>query len=159
MAPLIALIATFATLFAINKFAFGGRLSLSQVGRFAMAVMLTVTGIAHFTSTELMVDMMPDAIPLKREMVHFTGVCELAAVLGLIWNKTSRLASILLIVFFLLVLPANIAGSLKQVPLGGMDNGAYYLLFRIPLQFLFIFWVWYFGLKLNSSAPPERERS
>lgn len=159
MAPLIVLITTFVTLFLLNRFALGGRLTLSLRGRASMAAMLVLTGIAHFTSTDLMVEIMPDAIPLKREMVYFTGLCELAAAVGLIWNKTSRLASILLIVFFLLVLPANIAGSLKEVPLGGMENGALYLLFRIPLQILFIVWVWYFGLKLNSAAPPVRELS
>ena len=109
--------------------------------------MLLVTGIAHFTSTDVMVEMMPDAVPLKREMVYFTGVCELAAAVGLLWDKTSRLASIMLIVFFIAVLPANIAGSLKQVNLGGMEYGAIYLLFRIPFQIFLIWWVYYFGLR------------
>lgn len=147
MTPLIILIASFAILFAINKFLLASRLTISQVGRFAMASMLLATGIAHFTSTEPMIEMMPDAIPLKRELVYFTGICELAAVGGLIWNRTSRLASILLIVFFFAILPANIAGSLKHVNFGGMEYGAAYLIFRIPLQILFIWWVWFFGVR------------
>ncbi len=157
MAPLIVLIVTFAVLFAINRLVLGNRLSLSQIGRFAMAAMLFVTGIAHFTSTELMIEMMPDELPLKRELVYFTGVCELAAVVGLIWSKTSRLASILLIMFFVAILPANIAGSLKQVSFGGMENGAIYLLFRVPLQILFIWWVWYFGIRRNGPEPHVEE--
>jgi uncharacterized membrane protein len=48
-----------------------------------------------------------------------------------------------LIVFFILVLPANIAGSLKAVDFGGMNYGPLYLLFRIPLQVFFIWWVWW----------------
>lgn len=152
MAPLIALIATFIFLFAANRFLFGRKLSMSLIGRISMAVMLLVTGIAHFTHTELMVDAMPDALPVKRELVYFTGVCELAAVIGLIWNKTSRLASVLLIIFFIAVLPANIVGSLKQVNLGGMENGAVYLWFRIPLQIFFIWWVWYFGIRAGSKT-------
>lgn len=147
MAPLIFLLATFAILFLVNRFLLGRRLSLSFIGRASMAVMLIVTGVSHFTSTQQMVDTMPDFIPAKRELVYFTGVCELAAVVGLLWNKTARLASILLIVFFVLVLPANIAGSLKSVQFGGMEYGPLYLLFRIPLQIFFIWWVWYFGLK------------
>jgi|CXWL01.1.fsa_nt_gi uncharacterized membrane protein len=153
MAPLIVLIVTFTVLFATNRLVLGSRLTMSQVGRFAMAAMLFVTGIAHFTSTDPMIEMMPDAVPFKRELIYFTGICELAAVVGLIWSKTSRLASILLIVFFIAILPANIAGSLKQVNFGGMESGAIYLLFRVPLQILFIWWAWYFGLRLNSSAP------
>ena len=147
MAPLIFLLATFAILNLVNRFLLSGRLSTSFIGRASMAVMLIVTGVSHFTSTQQMVDMMPDFMPAKRELVYFTGVCELLAVVGLLWNKTSRLASILLIIFFALVLPANIAGSLKSVQFGGMEYGPWYLLFRVPLQVFFIWWVWYFGLK------------
>lgn len=147
MAPLIFLLGTFAALYLINRFLLGGRLSLSFMGRASMAVMLIVTGIAHFTNTQQMIDIMPDFIPAKREMIYLTGVCELLAVVGLLWDKTARLASILLIIFFVLVLPANIAGSLKSVQFAGMEYGPLYLLFRIPLQIFFIWWVWYFGIR------------
>src|SRR5688572_11896745 len=101
--------------------------------------------------------MMPDFMPAKRELVYFTGVCELAAVVGLLWEKTARLASILLIVFFVLVLPANIAGSLKSVSFGGMEYGPSYLLFRMPLQIFFIWWVWHFGVRRNSERLTQAE--
>ena len=147
MAPLIFLLATFGVLYLANRFVLGGRMSLSFIGRASMAVMLTVTGISHFTNTQPMVDMMPEFMPAKRELIYFTGVCELAAVIGLLWNRTSRLASVLLVIFFVLVLPANIAGSLKSVKFGGMEYGPLYLLFRIPLQLFFIWWVWFFGIR------------
>jgi len=147
MAPLIILLVTFGLLHLIDRFALGGRLGLPFVGRAAMAIMLIAAGVSHFTNTEQMVAMMPDFIPAKRELVYFTGVCELLAVPGLLWSKTARLASILLLIFFVLILPANIAGSLKQVQFGGMEYGPWYLLFRIPLQILFIWWVWFFGLR------------
>lgn len=147
MAPLIVLIATFLSMLIVDKFLLGNRLNLSSIGRMAMAAMLLLTGASHFTSTDKMVAMIPDLFPLKREMVYFTGICELAAVIGLLWNKTARLASILLIVLFVIVLPANIVGSLKQLNLGGMEYGPDYLLFRIPLQILFIWWAWYFGVR------------
>ena len=150
MAPLIFLFGTFAILFLVNRFLLGSRLTLSFIGRASMAMMLLVTGIAHFTNTDQMVEIMPDFIPAKRELVYLTGVVELLAVVGLLWNRTARLASILLIIFFVLILPANIAGSLKAVPFGGMEYGAWYLLFRVPLQILFIWWVWYFGVKKES---------
>ena len=151
MAPLIVLLAVFAILYAVNRYALRGRLCLSLIGRIAMSAMLLVTGIAHFTSTDLMVEMMPDIVPLKREMVYFTGVCELAAAVGLLWDRTAKLASIMLIIFFIAVLPANIAGSFKEVKIGGMDYGPMYLLFRIPLQIFLIWWVYYFGVKRADS--------
>ena len=142
------LLATFALLYLLDRFALKGKLGLPFIGRASMAVMLIVTGISHFTSTESMVGMMPDFLPFKRELIYFTGICELAAVVGLLWDKTARLASILLIVFFILVLPANIAGSLKSVNFGGMEYGPLYRLFRVPLQIFFIWWVWHFGVRL-----------
>lgn len=151
MAPLIILLVTFAALYLIDRFALKGKLGLSFAGRAAMAVMLIATGISHFTNTEEMVAMMPDFIPAKRELVYFTGVCEILAVPGLLWNTTARLTSILLLIFFVLVLPANIAGSLKEVQFGGMEYGPWYLLFRIPLQLLFIWWVWFFGISHTSN--------
>ena len=147
MAPLIILLATFVVLYLIDRFLLDRRLGISFIGRASMAAMLIATGVSHFTSTQQMIDMMPDFMPAKRETVYFTGVCELLAVIGLVWDKTARLASILLIVFFVLVLPANIAGSLKAVNFGGMEYGAIYLLLRIPLQIFFIWWVWYFGIR------------
>jgi len=145
MAPLIFLLATFGILYLVNRLFLSRRLSLSFIGRASMAVMLLVTGISHFTNAEEMIAMMPDFMPAKREIIYFTGVCELGAVIGLLWSKTSRLASLLLIVFFVLVLPANIAGSLNSVQFGGMEYGPLYLLFRVPLQIFFIWWVWWFG--------------
>ena len=153
MAPLIILLATFVVLYLADRFALGGRLGLSFVGRASMAVMLIATGIAHFTNTEEMIAMMPDFVPAKRELVYFTGLCELLAVPGLLWSKTAKLTSVLLLIFFVLILPANIAGSLKQVQFGGMEYGPLYLLFRVPLQILFIWWVWYFGFRASKPAP------
>ncbi len=149
MMPLVFLLITFGLLLAVNKLLLKERLSFSFIGRASLAVMLIVTGIAHFTSTDLMVGMMPDFIPAKREIVYFTGICELLAVIGLIWDKTAKLTAFVLIIFFLAILPANIVGSIKQVQLGGMENGIMYLLFRVPLQFLFIFWAYYFGIRIN----------
>ena len=149
MAPLIILIVSFAFLFLIDRFLLSGKLGMSLSGRIALGLMLLVTGIAHFTSPEPMTEMLPDFVPYKKEMIYFTGVCELLAIPGLLWEKTRRLTSVMLILFFLLILPANIYGSIKSVGLGGMEYGPWYLLFRVPLQILFIGWTWYFGLKLE----------
>ena len=154
MAPLIFLFGTFTVLYLTDKFLLGRKLGISLTGRIAMAVMLLVTGIAHFTLTEELIATMPEIMPLKREIVYFTGVCELLAVFGLLWSKTAKLTAIVLMVFFVLILPANIIGTLKSVPIGGMDYGVWYLLFRIPLQIFFIWWVYYFGIRtLNDRRP------
>jgi uncharacterized membrane protein len=153
MAPLVILLVTFGVLYLLDRFALKGRLGLSFVGRASMAVMLIATGVSHFTNTDDLVAIMPDIVPAKRELVYFTGICELLSVPGLLWTKTAKLTSVFLLIFFVLILPANIAGSLKQVQFGGMEYGPLYLLFRVPLQILFIWWVWYFGLRASRREP------
>jgi len=54
-----------------------------------------------------------------------------------------------LIVFFVLMLPANINAAVKKID---YEKGTYtgsgplYLWFRVPLQVLFIAWVWFFAV-------------
>lgn len=149
MAPLIFLLGSFVLFYLVNKFLLKNRLSLSFVGRAALAMMLVVTGTAHFASPGFMVEMMPDFMPMKLEIVYLTGVLELLAAVGLLIESTSKLTAVMLIIFFICILPANIAGSLKQVQYGGMEAGAVYLFFRIPLQIFFILWAYYFGIRIN----------
>ncbi|NNE65959.1 MAG: hypothetical protein HKN33_05275 [Pyrinomonadaceae bacterium] len=146
MVPLIILLATFVVFFLVNKFLLNERLSMSFIGRTALAALMLTAGIAHFTAVEPMVAMMPEAIPFKRKLVYFTGVCELLAVIGLLWEKTARITGGVLILFFVAILPANISGALNSVDFGGMSDGPVYLLFRIPMQILFIIWAWVFAV-------------
>ncbi len=156
MAPLFILLGTFGILYLVNKILLGERFSVSLLGRIAMSAMLVATGISHFTSPEPMIAMMPEFLPWKLELVYFTGVCELAAAVGLLWEKTARLTAVMLIVFFVAILPANILGSLRSVEFSGMQYGPWYLLFRIPLQLFFIWWVWYFGIRRLVTLPNPR---
>jgi uncharacterized membrane protein len=149
MTPLIILFASFTAALLINKIGLKSKWTVSFMGRLALAIMLIFTGIAHFFKTELMIAMLPEMIPLKVYVVYLTGALEIAAAIGLLTSGLFRFTSILLIIFFISILPANIVGSIKQVGLGGMENGVQYLYFRIPLQGLFILWAYFFGIHLN----------
>ena len=157
MAPLIILIVSFIVALALN-FVFQNKYSISLLGRFALATMLASTGVSHFIKTDEMLQMMPHFLPYKIWLVYFTGVLEMGAGLGLLLRRWAKFSSIALIAFFILILPANIIGSIKRVELGGMENGPLYLFFRIPLQIFFICWTYYFGiylLKRTSIGRPE----
>jgi uncharacterized membrane protein len=105
--------------------------------RDGLALMLVFTGISHFTfMKEDFVRMMPPSIPWPRGMVHFTGVCEIAGALGLLFPDLRRAAAYSLITFFLAVLPANIHAARAGVTLRGKP--ATNLWIRIPMQMLFI---------------------
>lgn len=145
MAPLFVLVATFLIALGIIRW-LKGRYALASSARVSMAVMLLFTAIGHFKFTEGMAMMIPEFIPYREKIVWFTGIVEIAAAMGLLIPKFRRVTAWLLIVFFILILPANIYAAVHQVDYQAENfsgPGLYYLWFRIPLQLLFIAWVYF----------------
>ncbi len=148
MKPLIVLIATFLLVLAGSK-VFYADWKLLFAGNVAMSVMLVFTSVGHFVFPDGMALMIPKPIPNKKILVYITGIIEIAAAIGLMIPALRHLTSIFLIIFFIAILPANIYAALHKVNLEKATydgNGISYLWFRVPLQMLFIAWVWYFGL-------------
>lgn len=144
MKPLVVLLFTFVYSLFIIRFV-KEEYDIGQAGRVAMSVMLLFTALGHFAFTKGMTMMLPDFIPYKREVVYLTGFIEIAAAVGLFIPSLRQITAWLLIVFFILVLPANIYAAMHQVNYqkGTLDGeGMIYLWFRIPLQVLFITWVY-----------------
>jgi uncharacterized membrane protein len=155
MAPLNVLLTTFVVLVLVRRFLAPRALSLSLCGRAAMSVMLLLTGSSHFFLTDQLAAMLPPAVPIRTEIIYATGVVELMAAVGLLVPAASRLTSWCLIAFFVAVLPANIYAALNRVGVG--EHGPAYLWFRVPLQILFIGWVWYFGEAARATNSFGRE--
>ena len=149
MKPLIVLLIAFALALVITKIAFNG-LDVFLSGRIAMAVMLLFTSIGHFAYTKGMEMMIPPFVPYTKAIVYVTGFIEIAAAIGLLFTATKVVTAWFLIVFFIVLLPANIYAAVKQVDyqkgtLEGPD--VKYLWFRVPLQLLFIAWVYFFAIR------------
>lgn len=148
MKPLLVLIAAFLISLVGLKLV-SPEWNYSLAGNIAMATMLLFTAVGHFAFTKGMTMMLPDFIPFKKELVYLTGVIEAAAAIGLLISSLREITAILLIVFFVLLLPANIHAALKNVDYqkGTYDGqGLTYLWFRVPLQLFFIAWILYFSL-------------
>lgn len=114
-------------------------------GRIAMSAMLVLTAVGHFLFTRGMAMMLPDFVPYRIELVYLTGIIELAAAIGLLLPKYSKTTAWFLIIFFIVLLPANIYAAMHHVNLqtAAFDgSGPDYLWFRIPLQLFFIVWVY-----------------
>jgi len=111
-----------------------------------LALIFLLAGIAHFLVTRPMAEMIPPAIPYRVPLVYFTGLCELAAVAGLLLPEMRRTTGWAVIVFLIAVFPANISGALRHLPLGGHD-APHYLWFRVPVQLFLIGWTYYFAVR------------
>lgn len=112
-------------------------------GRAGLSAFLLATGSAHFISANEMMLMLPPWMPGRLPIIYFTGLCELAAIAGL-WSPRLRLLTgYLLLVFLIVVLPANIYAAVNGVPYGGNVNGPLYLLIRVPYQVFLLWWVYW----------------
>ena len=144
MKPFIVLLSVFA-LSLVSARILRGNFECAWSARAAMSVMLMFTAVAHFIFTEGMAMMLPDFIPRKTEIVYLTGAIEIAAAIGLLIPGLRVVTAWLLILFFILILPANICATIKNVDYqkATLDgNGLSYLWFRIPLQGLYIVWTY-----------------
>lgn len=145
MKPLIVLLTVFI-LSLLGFKLFQGNYEFALAGRIAMAAMLLFTALGHFAFTGGMAMMLPEFILYKKAVVQLTGILEIAAAIGLFVSGIRQLTAWLLILFFILILPANIYTALYRINYqkGTFDGkGMNYLWFRIPLQLVFIFWVYF----------------
>lgn len=151
MKPLLVLLVTFL-LVLFGCWFIQRQWNYIFAGNIAMAVMLLFTAMGHFKFSEGMSMMVPEFIPAKKQLVYLTGFMEAVFAIGLCIPDTRRLAADLLILFFLLVLPANINAAQKSVNYQNatyQGRGVGYLWLRIPMQVFFILWVAYFGMILK----------
>lgn len=149
MKPLIVLLVAFViAVFSLKGI--NGHYDFALAGRIAMSVMLVFTSVAHFAFTKGMEMMLPRFIPFKKGMVYFTAIIEILAAIGLLIPTLRTLTAWLLILFFILILPANINAAIKHVDHEKKSfegKGVKYLWFRVPLQFFFIAWVYISAIK------------
>jgi uncharacterized membrane protein len=139
---LIALVGTFVILLALRLARGGERPTVEECGSVAMSAMLVLTGVSHFSMPDVLAEMLPEATPARLAIIYGTGLIELAAAVGLLVPATRRATGLCLVAFFVAVLPANVWAALHGT--GPGSPGPSYLVFRVPLQALFVAWAWYF---------------
>lgn len=151
MKPLLVLFSVFIISIILLKIS-RGSYEFAQSARIALSAMLLFTALGHFAFTKGMTLMLPGFIPYKTAVVYATGVIEIAAAIGLFVPSMRLLAGWLLIIFFILILPANIYAAIRKVDIQSATfdgNGVAYLWFRIPMQILLILWVYYSAVKFH----------
>ncbi len=128
------------------------------VGSYSMGVLLVFTGISHFIYTEGMVLMLPHIVPAKEAVVYLTGVFEIAAGVGLILPKYRKTTALVLMIFLIILLPANFKAAYDHLSLttATYDGpGPEYLWFRVPLQIVLILWIWHFSFRQAPKTASE----
>jgi len=121
--------------------------------RLALAMALLFAGTDHWLTPERYLPMMPDYLPWHRQLVLFTGACEIAGAFGLLLPRTRRLAAALLALYFVCVFPANLHNALNGLTVDGLPQAQWYYWLRLPFQPLIILWTLYAGGLLPRRSP------
>jgi uncharacterized membrane protein len=111
--------------------------------RVGLALALIFTGIDHLVTPARYLAMMPGFVPFHREVVFFTGLCELAGAIGLMVPRLRWLAGVTLAIYFVAVFPANIKNAVEGLSVEGLPAAQWYYWVRLLFQPLVIWWTLY----------------
>lgn len=103
---------------------------------------MTFAGVMHFVRPRWYMRIMPRYLPAHRELVYASGVAEMAGALGTLHPRTRRPAGLFLIATLIAVFPANVDMAVRAEDFPDVPGGRAALLARLPLQALFVYWVW-----------------
>jgi uncharacterized membrane protein len=122
-------------------------MSARGCARWVIAAVYAPFGVLHIISSHGFLKIMPPMIPFPREIVIFTGLCEILGAAALLLPRTRRLAGIMLALYALCVWPANIYHALSGVSVPPLPSSWWYHGPRLLLQPVFI-WapLWAAGL-------------
>ena len=101
---------------------------------------LALAGLNHFKMPRAYEAIMPDFLPAHRELVYVSGVAETASALATMHPRTRRAGGVLGIATLVAVFPANLHMALHPERYKKIPPWALYA--RLPLQALFIWFVW-----------------
>ena len=121
----------------------------------ALSVLFFVAGILHFTHGTQLASITP--LPYALPVVWLTGVMEFVFVVFLLQPRFRRSTGILLSLFCLAVLPANINMALNDLPMFGSQLEPFWAWFRVAMQFPLILWIlWATGFWRTAQAPASQ---
>lgn len=149
MKPLIVLVVIFSVCLLVTRLV-KGKVDVRLSGQIGLSGMLLFTAMGHFLFAQGMSMMLPEWIPLRIELVYITGIIEIIAAAAIQISRYRKLTGICLMIFFVLILPANILAAASNL---NYETGAYngaglnYLWFRIPFQILLLAWTYYFAVR------------
>ena len=116
-----------------------------RIARVALAVLYIAFGGLHLAAADRFLPIMPGWVPFPREVVLFTGVCEIAGGLGLLFQRTRVLAGVMLALYAVAVYPANLHHAIANVHVPGLPSTWWYHAPRLAFQPVFVWWALWAG--------------
>lgn len=106
-----------------------------------ISLFFLIGGAAHFVYLDTFISAMPAYLNYHKELVLISGVFELLGAIGILVPQTRRLAGYGLIALAIAVFPANLNMAIHPENFPKISESFLYI--RLPLQFLFIWFIWW----------------
>jgi Predicted membrane protein len=110
------------------------------ISRSILAFFFISVGILHFVKPEPFVEIVPEVLPAKTELVYISGLFEILGGIGMLVARTRAIAGWGLIALLIAVFPANINMAMNSNQFPKIPELLLWL--RLPLQPVLIYWVW-----------------
>ena len=107
---------------------------------FGLALFFIYFGIDHFINLEFYLSIMPPVFPLHTEAVYISGFFEILGGVCVLIPSLRKIGGWGLVALLISVYPANI--YMAMTPQAFPEISIELLYFRLPLQFLFIYWAY-----------------
>lgn len=113
---------------------------IKPISKYLLALLMIMAGTMHFVNPEFFLKIAPPYLPLHKELVLLSGVCEILLGVLLLIPKCSHLAAWGIIALLIAVFPANVYLYQNQdiLPASPIIH-----LMRLPLQGVFILWAYW----------------
>jgi uncharacterized membrane protein len=119
--------------------------SIRTFARAVLAIFYAGAGIAHLLWPAPFLLIMPEIVPYPYAVVVVTGVLELAGAIGLLLRRWQRMAGLMLAIYAVCVLPANIRHAFSGLDIAGWPPGWWYHGPRLALQPVLVCWALWVG--------------
>ena len=130
--------------------------STRLLGRIFLCLFFAVAGLNHFISPATYLSIMPPYLPAPLTLVYLSGAAELIGGVAILIPFFRIPAGWGLILLLVAVFPANIYALQNGMAIGGQPVTRWMLVLRLPLQLLFIYWVYWSCLTKIRNAEHQR---
>ncbi len=109
---------------------------------YLMALTYVIAGIMHFVRPKMYMRILPGYLPGHKLLVIISGIAEIVIGIALCFSATKNLAIYLVIAMLTFFLPAHFHMLFNKK--ASMGIAKWVLVARIPLQFLLMFWAYWY---------------
>jgi uncharacterized membrane protein len=123
---------------------------MKKLSLYLIIALYVLAGINHFYNPHFYEAIMPAYLGYHTFLIYISGVCEIVLGLLLIPHSTRRIAAIIIIIMLIVFLWLHVQMLIDYWRSG--DKNLWFVIIRIPLQFVLIWWAYTFTHpKLNAS--------